>query len=73
MQCALAFDSLEQLGQCAAATALLFNPMGEVLEIRTWLVLVAFHTTISMGVRTVTRLPQRTKMSLLNVSDGYFS
>lgn len=50
VQCAPAFDSLEQLGQCAGATALLFNPMGKALEIRTWLVLVAFH--ISMGGRT---------------------
>lgn len=42
VQCAPAFDSLEQLEQSAGATALLFNPMGKALEIRTWLVLVAF-------------------------------
>lgn len=50
MKCALAFDSLEPLGQCAAATALLFNPAGEALEIRMWLIsgLVAFHGTMSM-------------------------
>lgn len=52
-KCATAFDSLEQLGQRAAATALLFNPMGEALEIRMGLVsgLVAFHGTMSMGMR----------------------
>lgn len=52
-QCALAFDSSEQLGQCAAATALLFNPMRKALETRMWLVLVAFHAAVSMGGRTM--------------------
>lgn len=53
MHCAPAFDSSEQLGQCAAATALLFNPMRKALEIRMWLVLVAFHATMSTGGKTM--------------------
>jgi len=53
VKCVLAFDSLEQLGQRAAATTLLFNPTEEAVEIRTWLVsgLVAFPGTMSMEMR----------------------